>query len=380
MLSLPPLSLYVHLPWCARKCPYCDFNSHENAGAIPERAYISRLLEDLDADLHWAQGRAIDTIFIGGGTPSLFSGLAIDALLQGIRDRVKLADNAEITLEANPGSAESAKFKAFQAAGVNRLSIGVQSFSNHSLRALGRVHDAEEAHRAIKAAQDAGFQDINIDLMHGLPQQNPGMALADLEQALDYRVAHLSWYQLTLEPNTVFHRSPPVLPLDDDLADIQDAGHALLLAQGYARYEVSAYARDARYCRHNLNYWHFGDYIGIGAGAHGKITLADEGTVLRTRKTRVPGDYLRHKAGQLRAEEPVPPQQLPLEYLMNALRLAEGSSWAEFSACTGLSAGAILASVRQLQQEGLLMDDQQRLCTTEAGFRFLNSVLERFAV
>ena len=378
MLTLPPLALYVHLPWCARKCPYCDFNSHEFAGAIPEEAYIQRLLADLDTDRHWTQGRAIGSIFIGGGTPSLFSAAAIQRLLEGVRERIDLVNNTEITLEANPGSAERSKFTAFRAAGINRLSIGVQSFSDESLHHLGRVHDSAEAHAAIAAAQAAGFERINIDLMHGLPGQTPSAALADIEQAIDHGVTHISWYQLTLEPNTIFHRSPPVLPADDLLADIQEQGHARLCQAGFGRYEVSAYARAGACCRHNLNYWHFGDYIGIGAGAHGKLTIADAAAVLRTWKTRAPRDYLDNEVSSLRSQRQVASDELALEYLMNALRLGTGGSITEFGTRTGLDYSVIAPTVQALRDEGLLVDDKEVLCATDVGYRFLDSVLQRF--
>jgi putative oxygen-independent coproporphyrinogen III oxidase len=378
LLTLPPLSLYVHLPWCARKCPYCDFNSHRSDGVIPEADYVHRLLQDLDRDLPHAHERALQSIFIGGGTPSLFSGNAIDTLLRGIRARVAVSPDMEVTLEANPGSAENGKFAAFRAAGVNRLSIGVQSFAPDSLRRLERVHDASEAHAAIDAAQDAGFERINIDLMHGLPQQTVESALADITQALAHGVAHLSWYQLTLEPNTVFYRSPPVLPAEEVLADIQDAGHALLSDAGFDQYEVSAFARGAQQCRHNLNYWQFGDYLGIGAGAHGKLTVPRDDTILRTAKTRSPKDYLNNDPAQLRTEQRVARDHRALEYLMNVLRLKEGGTLAAFRARTGLEDTAIAATVQALRADGLLIADPERLCTTTLGYRFLDSVLQRF--
>ena len=278
-LQLPPLSLYVHLPWCERKCPYCDFNSHETR-TLPEAEYISTLLADLEADLPFVQDRVVQTLFIGGGTPSLFSAAGINRLMRGIADRVALADDLEATLEANPGSAEAAKFAGFRAAGINRLSLGIQSFQDAQLTALGRVHDSDQAHAAVAAARSAGFTRINLDLMHGLPGQSTAAAMADLDVARAYRTGHLSWYQLTIEQNTVFYKHPPILPVEDLLADIQDAGEDRLQAAGLHQYEVSAWAADGEHCRHNRNYWEFGDYLGIGAGAHGKVSFPD-GRILR---------------------------------------------------------------------------------------------------
>lgn len=378
MLTLPPLSLYLHLPWCARKCPYCDFNSHQSDSSLPEAAYVRQLLADLDTDAHWTQGRTVKSLFIGGGTPSLFSAAAIDTLLRGVRDRVAVDRDAEITLEANPGSSESAKFGGFRAAGVNRLSIGVQSFSTTSLRELGRIHDAAQAHAAIAAAREAGFERINIDLMHGLPAQTAQSALSDVELAIGHGVTHISWYQLTLEPNTVFHRSPPLLPVEDVLADIQECGHDLLVRSGFRQYEVSAFTREGQHCAHNLNYWHFGDYIGIGAGAHGKLTEPEHNRVTRTWKTRAPKDYLAHDPTQLCARRAVSRDELAFEYLMNALRLRDGGSSEEFCARTGLQFSSIAATVDALRAEQLLVDAPERLCTTDLGYRFLDSVLARF--
>ena len=288
-LQLPPLGLYIHLPWCERKCPYCDFNSHET-GRVPEQAYIDSLLADLEADARYTQGRSIATLFIGGGTPSLFSAAAIARLMAGIAARVPLADGLEATMEANPGSAEAEKFAGFRAAGINRLSIGIQSFQDAQLQALGRVHSSDQAHAAIAAARAAGFQRINLDLMHGLPQQDSTLALADLATATGHGISHLSWYQLTIEQNTVFYTRPPLLPVEDALADIQDAGEALLAGTDLRQYEVSAWAAPGQQCRHNRNYWEFGDYLGIGAGAHGKVSFAD-GRILRYAKRRQPEAY-----------------------------------------------------------------------------------------
>jgi putative oxygen-independent coproporphyrinogen III oxidase len=379
MLSLPPLTLYIHLPWCEHKCPYCDFNSWPRDADPPFAAYVARLLEDLGSELEFVAARTLASIFIGGGTPSLFPARAVERLLTGVRERVAAAPDAEITLEANPGSAEAARFRGYHAAGVNRLSIGVQSFEEASLRALGRVHDAREAHAAVQAAREAGFTNINIDLMHGLPGQSPAMAMADLGQAIAYEVPHISWYQLTLEPNTVFYNAPPRLPAEDELAQIQDRGEALLLRHGYEQYEVSAWARPGHRCRHNLNYWRFGDYLGIGAGAHGKLTQPGRSRVLRTRRTRVPRDYLAGAAAPIRSAEAVPPGELALEFLMNALRLREGVEGAMFESRTGLCAASIAATVDSLRARGLLESDPARLCTTPRGFRYLDAVLAEFA-
>jgi len=379
VLTLPPLALYIHLPWCERKCPYCDFNSYQREAEPPFAAYAARLLEDLEQEAGFAAGRAAASVFIGGGTPSLFPAEVVHALLAGVRASLALEEEAEVTLEANPGSAEAARFRGYRAAGVNRLSIGVQSFADDCLRALGRVHDAREAHVAIAAARAAGFDNFNIDLMHGLPGQSPAMALADLEQAIAHEPPHLSWYQLTVEPNTAFHRAPPRLPAEDQLAEIQDRGEELLARHGYVQYEVSAWARPGRACRHNLNYWRFGDYIGIGAGAHGKLTLAAGARVLRTRRTRVPRDYLAGPVAATRTTSEVPAGELALEFLMNALRLREGVDAADFGARTGLALAAIAAPLARLRAQGLMEENAARLCTTARGFRYLNAVLAEFA-
>ena len=379
MLRLPPLSLYVHLPWCARKCPYCDFNSHQSATEPPFEAYVDAVLADLELDLPWAQGRECQTIFIGGGTPSLFPGPAIRRLLAGVRERLPLAADAEITLEANPGSAEAARFAEYREAGVNRLSIGVQSFDDRSLAALGRIHDSGAALHAVSAARAAGFANINLDLMHGLPGQDAAAAAHDLATAIAQDVPHLSWYQLTIEPNTVFHSRPPVLPVEDELAGIQQHGEEQLARAGYGQYEVSAFARPGHRCRHNLNYWGFGDYLGIGAGAHGKISVPGEHRVLRSRRSRVPKDYLAGAPEARRDATAVPIDELPLEFLMNALRLCEGVPAADFEARTGVALASIERALSALRSKGLLVSDTTRLCTTPTGFRFLDSVLSALA-
>ena len=379
MLNLPPLSLYLHLPWCERKCPYCDFNSHVPGPEPLFAPYRARLLQDLEQDLRWVQQRPIRTVFIGGGTPSLFPPEEICALLDGVRTRLELDPDAEITMEANPGSAEAGRFHGYRAAGVNRLSIGVQSFDDGCLRALGRVHDSREAHAAIEAAHAAGFGNFNIDLMHGLPGQDAAMAIGDLEQALAHGAPHLSWYQLTIEPNTRFHTLPPLLPAEDELGAIQEEGEALLAARGIEQYEVSAYARPGHRSAHNLNYWNFGDYLGIGAGAHGKITLADSGTVLRTQRTRAPRDYLEGdspRAPQLRT---VSPAELPLEYLMNALRLRDGAPTSAFLARAGAEALAWTERIDTLRADGLLDADTAQIRASPLGYRYLDAVLARLA-
>ena len=374
-MSLPPLSLYIHLPWCERKCPYCDFNSHESSH-VPEQAYITALLQDLDADLAMAAGREIQTLFIGGGTPSLFSAEAISRLLAGIGDRLELAPDAEATMEANPGSAEADKFLGFRQAGINRLSLGVQSFQDDKLGALGRVHDSKQARAAIEYASAAGFDSFNIDLMHGLPGQTEADAIYDLETAISFHPPHLSWYQLTIEPNTVFNKRPPTLPVEDALADIQDRGELLLENQGYAQYEVSAYSRPELQCQHNLNYWSFGDYLALGAGAHGKITAAD-GSIRRYAKTRAPQDYLQGK--RYTASKRVLNQgELIGEFMMFALRLNNGFSTQRFEQVTGLSADQLRPKVQSLADRGLLSTDSDNIRATPLGRRFLDSVIAEF--
>ncbi|MAM52635.1 MAG: YggW family oxidoreductase [Marinobacter sp.] len=371
----PPLSLYIHVPWCVRKCPYCDFNSHAFTGTIPESAYLQALLEDLDQDLAFATDRPIETVFIGGGTPSLMSGDFYDRLFRELRARLAFATNPEITLEANPGTLEAGRFDAFRAAGINRLSIGVQSFNPDHLKTLGRIHDADAAHRAIRAARRAGFDNFNIDLMHGLPGQTPGQALEDIQTALDYKPPHLSWYQLTLEPNTEFYSRPPELPDDDHLWDIYRRGSDYLHQHGYEDYEVSAWSLQGRASRHNLNYWTFGDYLTLGAGAHGKISLVDGG-IRRYWKTRQPDAYLNRIGSRTAGSDAIAVDDLPLEFLMNALRLKEGVDESLFSERTGLPLTTVGVKLEQLRNEKLLVSD--RLQATDLGQRYLNSLLERF--
>ncbi|MBW0148625.1 radical SAM family heme chaperone HemW [Marinobacter arenosus] len=371
----PPLSLYVHVPWCVRKCPYCDFNSHAVKGDIPETQYLRAMLDDLDQDLEFAASRQIETVFIGGGTPSLMSGAFYQTLFRELRSRLNLADEAEITLEANPGTLEEGRFEAFRAAGINRLSIGVQSFQSRHLTTLGRIHDSTAAHRAIAAAREAGFTNFNVDLMHGLPDQTPADAIADLEAALSHNPPHLSWYQLTLEPNTEFYSRPPDLPDDDRLWEIYRQGADYLRQRGFRDYEVSAWSRPGMASRHNLNYWTFGDYLALGAGAHGKISLAD-GSIRRYWKTRQPDAYLNRIGSRTAGAESIAPADLPLEFLMNALRLSDGVEETLFTERTGLPLTSVAVKLDQLRREKLL--EWHRIQATDLGQRYLNSLLERF--
>lgn len=371
----PPLSLYIHVPWCIRKCPYCDFNSHALQGDLPESAYLDALLEDLDQDLPLVSEREISTVFIGGGTPSLMSGAFYQALFGRLSEKLALARDAEITLEANPGTLEAGRFEAFRKAGINRLSIGVQSFDPDHLTVLGRIHDSDSAHRAIETARQAGFDNFNIDLMHGLPGQTPEQAVRDLEAALAYEPPHLSWYQLTLEPNTEFYSRPPTLPDDDRLWDIYQQGARFLRAHGYRDYEVSAWCRNDRASRHNLNYWTFGDYLALGAGAHGKVSFAD-GRIQRYWKTRQPEAYLNRIGSRTAGTAEIEPEERPLEFLMNALRLSEGVDETLFLQRTGLPLATVGVKLDQLRKERLL--EKGRLQATDLGQRYLNSLLERF--
>jgi oxygen-independent coproporphyrinogen-3 oxidase len=375
-VNLPPLGLYIHLPWCERKCPYCDFNSHETP-ALPETAYVDALLTDLAQDAGLARGRSVDTVFIGGGTPSLFSPEAIDRLLQRVAELVTLAPDLEATMEANPGSAEAERFAAYRQAGINRLSLGIQSFDDARLAGLGRIHDSHQAHRAIAAARGAGFDSFNIDLMHGLPGQTVEQGLADVVAAIACHPPHLSWYQLTIEPNTVFHKRPPLLPLEDTLADIQEGGEELLAAAGYDQYEVSAFSRPGQQCRHNLNYWTFGDYLAIGAGAHGKITYPD-GRIRRYAKTRAPQDYL-DGAGRFTASERwLDEHDRVAEFMLFALRLNSGFNLEAFEQRTGVSRTRVNGTIARLVDEGLLETPAQQVRASALGRRFLDDVIARF--
>lgn len=378
MITVSGTGLYLHLPWCERKCPYCDFNSHvSEQKQLPEQQMIAAMLADLDDDIETYGARAITSIFIGGGTPSLLSVSAIETLLGGIDQRLSLRDGIEITMEANPGSSEFAKFKGYQSAGVNRLSIGVQSFDDMKLHQLGRVHSSGEARAAIKAAQNAGFDRINIDLMYGLPEQTIAQALADLSAALAFDTGHISWYQLTIEPNTVFYSQPPILPDDDYTADIADAGERLLHERGYQRYEVSAYAKPQQQCQHNLNYWQFGDYYGIGAGAHGKLSSSE--SVVRTAKQRMPERYMTPRHNDRKAlVRSLDPASLKAEFMLNALRLRDGVPATLYPVTTGRPMTDIMPEWTQLIQEELMAPSTTQLVTTDLGWRFLNTVIARF--
>lgn len=376
----PPLSLYIHFPWCVHKCPYCDFNSHAIHGEIPETAYVEALLRDLEQALPAVWGRTVQTVFMGGGTPSLFSIRAIDRLLSGVRARLPLSPAAEITLEANPGTLEQEKFAGYRQAGVNRLSIGVQSLNDAHLQALERIHDAAQAVRAAETARQAGFEEINLDLMFGLPGQTTSQSNDDLLAAIELQPAHLSWYQLTLEPNTRFYARPPRLPDNDRLWDMQEQGHSQLAAHGYTQYEVSAFAQPGRRCRHNLNYWRFGDYIGIGAGAHGKITDGGRDVITRYWKQRHPQTWLENagSARCLAGQRELTVAETVFEFALNRLRLREGFDLDAFEAASGLQRDRLLPILQGAAADGLLLLEGDRVQHTRTGWRFLNDLLERF--
>jgi oxygen-independent coproporphyrinogen-3 oxidase len=375
--ALPPLSLYVHIPWCVRKCPYCDFNSHEARGEAPEQDYVQTLIADLELALPQIWGRRVYSVFFGGGTPSLFSARAIEELLAAFRARLNLAADAEITLEANPGTFESAKFRDYRACGVNRLSIGIQSFNPAKLQALGRIHDGDEARRAIGIAQ-AHFDNINLDLMYALPQQTLAEAEQDIDTAQGFGTTHLSAYHLTLEPNTLFYRHPPPLPDSELAADMQEMIEARLAAGGYRNYETSAFARPGRECRHNLNYWRFGDYLGIGAGAHSKLSFPDR--VLRQARYKQPREYMQRTAAgaPVQEEHALSIKDLGFEFMMNALRLAGGFEVALFAERTGLALATVELPLREAVQRGLITRDHVRIAPTPHGQRFLNDLLQLF--
>jgi oxygen-independent coproporphyrinogen-3 oxidase len=376
--ATPPLSLYIHIPWCVRKCPYCDFNSHAVRDEIPEAAYIDALIVDLEQDLPLVWGRTVETVFIGGGTPSLLSPDAIERLLGAVRARLPLKPGAEITLEANPGTVDRARFAGFRDAGVNRLSLGIQSFDPVLLERIGRIHDGHAAHTAIDAARAADFDNLNLDLMFGLPGQTREQALMDLQMAADHQPAHISWYELTIEPNTWFYRHPPECADDAVLWEMQQQGNDLLQAAGYRRYEVSAWSRPGRQCRHNRNYWEFGDYLGIGAGAHGKLTDAAAQSITRRSKIRHPQRYLEHAPTDrcVSNRAVLSTADVLLEFAMNALRLDDGFSAAAFSAATGLPFSTIEASVTAASEQGLLATDNDRIHTTTRGLRYLDELLQ----
>ncbi len=378
----PPLSLYVHLPWCVRKCPYCDFNSHTAGDAPPKRRYVQALLKDLARESKRARGRVLTSIFLGGGTPSLFSPAEIDHLLQGVRALFTLAEGVEITMEANPGTVECGSPAGYRDAGVTRLSVGAQSFDDGLLSALGRIHSSDDIVRAVREAQDNGFDNINIDVMHGLPGQTIELAMADLIAAIELQPAHISWYQLTLEPNTVFHARPPANLPDDDLAfEIQEHGQALIADHGYTQYEISAYAQDGLQCKHNLNYWLFGDYLAVGAGAHGKLTTQDE--IYRYQKPANPLQYMKFQE----TDDPeitrtvLDRDDLMFEFMLNALRLNDGFAENVFLQRTGLSTSDLIDATRNARQRGLIERDNNEIWKpTELGGRFLNDLQSEFIV
>ena len=380
-LLQPPLALYVHLPWCVRKCPYCDFNSHEGRGALPFAAYVDALVADLDHDLPLAWGRTVHSVFFGGGTPSLFPPEAIDAFLQQASSRLRFAPEAEITLETNPGTAEHGRFEGYRAAGVNRLSFGIQSFDDGCLQRLGRIHYSREAVAAVELERASGFENLNLYLMYALPWQTLAMAQDDITRAIALEPTHVSHYQLTLEPNTVFAARPPRGIPDHDAAwDMQEACQAMLADAGYAQYETSAYARPGRQCAHNLNYWRFGDYLGIGAGAHGKLTLGAEQAILRRWKLKHPTAYLAHAGSDaaIGGDERIGPERRPFDFMLNALRLNEGFALSLFEARTGLPRSAIAARLDAAIERGWLESDGERVVPTEFGRRFANDVIELF--
>jgi oxygen-independent coproporphyrinogen-3 oxidase len=375
--ALPPLSLYIHIPWCVRKCPYCDFNSHEVRGEVPEQQYVDALIADLEAALPLIWGRKIYTVFFGGGTPSVFSAASIEHILAAVRARMPLSADSEITLEANPGTFEAEKFRAFRKAGINRLSIGIQSFNPAHLKALGRIHDGDNARAAIEIAR-AGFDNFNLDLMYGLPAQTPDEALADVEAALAFAPPHLSAYHLTLEPNTYFHRFPPVLPDDDVTAQMQEAIEARLAAAGYRHYETSAFAMPGRQARHNMNYWTFGDYLGIGAGAHSKISFPDR--IARQVRCRQPRQFMESaiSGNAVQEQHDVAVGEIGFEFMMNALRLNGGFPLVLFEERAGMPLTAVLRQLDEAEKRGLIERDHQRVTPTVLGRRFLNDLLQIF--
>ena len=403
-----PLALYIHIPWCVKKCPYCDFNSHElpaDTQLSMYDEYVDALLADALMQQPLSQGRAVSSIFIGGGTPSLLPIAHYQRLFTGLKDIFCFAADIEVTMEANPGTLEHAPFAQYLDVGINRLSIGVQSFAADKLTTLGRIHDPAQALSAIRAARLAGFERVNVDLMHGLPQQTYQEALADIQMAHEAGATHLSWYQLTIEPNTVFYRSQPILPNEDNLADIEEAGQALLQQLGYTNYEVSAWAGSCdKPCQHNVNYWQFGDYLAIGAGAHGKITIASDALdhaafdtnnglraqsgIYRFSKSRLPKDYMDYhrvstddtslKAPKMVGWQAIAPDELISEFMLNALRLHDGVTWQLFEARTGMSYKDIADSVERLVAKGLLTESTEKLQTTALGRRYLNQILRAF--
>ena len=378
--ALPPLSLYIHVPWCVRKCPYCDFNSHKSPDELPEDAYIDALIRDLEQELPSVWGRTVQTIFIGGGTPSLFSAKAYERLFSSIRALLPLSSHVEITLEANPGTFEAQRFSDYLDIGINRLSIGVQSFNDDSLTALGRIHNGKQAIHAIETAHKVGFENFNLDIMFGLPNQNEKTARNDVETAIALEPSHLSYYQLTLEPNTLFYQQPPTLPDEDPIIDWQIANQQRLAEAGYQQYEVSAYAKNNMQCQHNLNYWQFGDYLGIGAGAHGKISDAAKQSVIRRSKQKQPQAYI-DSAGTptiILSEEPITKHDMGFEFMLNALRLTAGFPTPLFYQHSGLPLSHINKALQQAEELGLITRDIHLICPTEKGQRYLNTLIELF--
>lgn len=376
-----PLSLYIHVPWCIQKCPYCDFNSHAVKNGLPESRYVDALLADLQLDLERFEiARSVDQVFFGGGTPSLFSPESIDRVLSGIEQDISLKKNPEITLEANPGTFESGKFAEFREAGINRLSIGIQSFNEGNLKRLGRVHSAKEAVKAAEIAHHSGFENFNLDLMFGLPEGTPESSRSDIETAVGLQPTHISLYQLTLEPNTHFHKFPPLLPSEDEIYQEQKNGQKILADHQYQQYEISAYARSDYQCRHNLNYWEFGDYLGIGAGAHGKVSLSLPGRIIRYWKEKSPEKYLKNAGSEqgIRGINEVAESELPLEFVMNHLRLKQGFSVEKFQSRTGLSFESIRPALMENMAQGLIDLDNHRYRCSEKGWDFLDAILARF--
>ena len=378
--ALPPLSLYIHVPWCVRKCPYCDFNSHKSPDDLPEQAYIDALIRDLEQEVPHIWGRTVQSIFIGGGTPSLFSAEAYERLFSSIRALLPLSPNIEITLEANPGTFESQRFSDYRDIGINRLSIGIQSFNDQSLTALGRIHDSKQAIKAVETAHKVGFDNFNIDLMFGLPHQTEQTAQYDVATAIDLEPSHISYYQLTLEPNTLFYQQPPTLPDEDPIIDWQIANQQRLADAGYKQYEVSAYAKDNQQCRHNLNYWQFGDYIGIGAGAHGKISDAAQQSITRRSKQKQPQHYL-DTAGSpdvILTSEIITQKDVGFEFMLNALRLTDGFPTPLFYQHAGIPISHIDKALQQAEEQGLLQRDIHHIRPTEKGQHYLNTLIELF--
>ncbi len=381
MLELPPLSLYIHIPWCVRKCPYCDFNSHQANATLPEEEYVSAVANDLQFESERLDSndlRSLQSIFIGGGTPSLFTANSISRILEQAENIFGFVNDIEITLEVNPGTAEAERFKDYKSSGVNRLSIGVQSFQDSMLRALGRIHTSEEAVSAISFCERAGFHNFNLDLMYGLPDQSVDEALADLRSATEMGAAHLSWYQLTIEPNTAFYSRPPKLPDDSETWDMIEKGIQILNDAGYSRYEVSAYCKDRKSSKHNLNYWRFGDYLGVGAGAHGKLSHSMVNGIVRNRKTKQPEHYMAAGLNREAARTEVSQRERPFEYLMNVLRLREGFTQQDFEKRTGVTFSMIAKQVEYLSAKNLLLSKDGRITTSKHGYSVLNSLLEEF--